>query len=41
MLRKIESKVQNGPITNNRVLPITTFFFYENFVSVWDRKLTM
>ena len=32
MLRQIEWKVQNGPITKNRVLPITTFFF-EIFVS--------
>ena len=40
MLRKIDSKVQNGPITNNRVLPITTIFF-GNFVSVWYRTLTM
>ena len=29
MLREIESKVQNGPITNNRILPITTLFFLE------------
>ena len=29
MLREIESKVQNGPITNNRILPITALFFLE------------
>ena len=27
MLRQIEWWVQNGPITNNRVLPVTTLFF--------------
>ena len=26
MLRQIEWGVQNGPITKNRVLPVTTFF---------------
>ena len=33
ILTQIEWGVQNGPITKNRVLPVTTFFF-ENFVSV-------
>ena len=34
MLRQLEWAVQNGSITENRVLPVTTFFFSENFVSV-------
>ena len=33
MLRQTEWLVQNGPITNNGVLLVTTLFF-ENFVSV-------
>ena len=33
MLRQIEWWLQNGPITENGVLPVTTLFF-ENFVSV-------
>ena len=33
MLRQIEWKEQNGPITKNRVLRVITLFF-ENFVSV-------
>ena len=33
MLRRIEWGVQNGPITKNGVLPVTSLFF-ENFVSV-------
>ena len=33
MLRQIEWCVQNGPVTKNGVLPVTTSFF-ENFVSV-------
>ena len=33
MLRQIEWWVQNGPITKNGVLPVTTLFF-KNFVSV-------
>ena len=28
MLWQIEWVVQNGPITKNRVLPVTTFFFF-------------
>ena len=35
MLRQIEWGVQNGPITKNEVLPVTTFLF-ENFASVQD-----
>ena len=34
MLRQIELVVQNGPITKNGVLPVTTLFF-ENFVPVY------
>ena len=33
MLRQIERRVENGPITKNGVLPVTTLFF-ENFGSV-------
>ena len=33
MLRRIEWGVQNGPITKDGVLPVTSLFF-ENFVSV-------
>ena len=33
MLGQIEWDVQNGPITKNGVLPVTTLFF-ENFVSI-------
>ena len=33
ILRQIEWWVQNGPMTKNGVLPVTTLFF-ENFVSV-------
>ena len=32
MLRQIEWVVPNEPVTKNRILPVTTFFF-ENFVS--------
>ena len=28
-VKKIEWKVQNGPITKNEVLPVTTLFFYK------------
>ena len=34
MLRQIERGVQNGPITENRVLPITSLFFWKNFSSL-------
>ena len=34
MLRQIEWRVQNGPMSKNGVLPVTTFFFFGNFVSV-------
>ena len=27
MLRQLEWKLQNGPITENEVLPVTTLFF--------------
>ena len=33
MLREIEWRVQNGPIANNIVLPVSTLFFWK-FVSV-------
>ena len=33
MLRQIEWWLQNGPLTKDRVLPVTTLFL-ENFVSV-------
>ena len=35
MLRQRKWGVQNGPITKNEVLPVTTFLF-ENFASVQD-----
>ena len=34
VLRQIEWLVQNGPITKNKGLPVTTLFFFENVVSV-------
>ena len=34
MLRQKEWRVQNGPITKNRILPGTTLFFLKNFVPV-------
>ena len=33
-LRRIEWGVQNGPIKKNGVLPVTTTFFFEKFISV-------
>ena len=35
MLRQIEWEAQNGPITKNQVLPLTTFFFV-HLISVWE-----
>ena len=34
MLRQIEWKVQNGPITMNAVLPISTLFFWKFCFSI-------
>ena len=39
MLRQIEWKVQNAPITKDGVLPVTTLFFFENFVSEYEPLL--
>ena len=36
MLRQIECEVQNGPITMNGVLPVTTLYFFQKFVSVYQ-----
>ena len=33
MLRQTEWQLQNGPITNSGVLPVTTLFFWEVFSS--------
>ena len=35
MLRQIEWRLQNGPITKSGVLPVTTYFFGE-FVPVLE-----
>ena len=35
MLRHVRCRAQNGPITKNGVLPVTTLFFL-NFVSVYE-----
>ena len=34
MLRQIECRVQNGPITKNEVLPVVTLFFWKSFLSL-------
>ena len=34
MLRQIVWEVQNGPITNTEVLPVTTLYCFENFILV-------
>ena len=34
MLRQIEWGVQNGPITENRICPVTTLFIYLLFFVV-------
>ena len=41
-LRQIEWKVQNGPITNNGNLPVTTIFFWKFCFSLRtsDKELT-
>ena len=34
MVRQIEWRLQNGPITKSGVLPVTTLFFLENLLQV-------
>ena len=36
MLRQIEWRLQNGPITKGGVLPVTTLFFFWKFVPVLE-----
>ena len=36
VLRQIELRVQNGPVTKNGILPLTTLFFFENLISVLE-----
>ena len=36
MLRQMEWRLQNGPITKSRALPVTTLFFLDNFFPVLE-----
>ena len=36
MLRQIECRLQNGPITRSGVLPVNTLFFFGKFVPVLE-----
>ena len=36
LLRQIKQEVQNRPITKNGVLPLTTWFFFENLIWVQE-----
>ena len=36
MLRQIEWRLQNRPITKSGVLPVTTYFFFGKFVPVLE-----
>ena len=36
MLRQIEWRLQNGPITKSGVLPVTNLFFFRKFVLVLE-----